>query len=151
MTIAIGMYHPKDQRNIGALLRSADLFDVAFTYQIGGTRYRYAATDTAHATDRVPHHYFETLEEFQLYNARLTLVAVELDTHAVPLHRFNHPENVAYLLGSENTGIPTDVLDRCSRIVKIETVKHWSLNVATAGAIVLYDRAWHQLRQGAAA
>lgn len=148
MTVAIGMFQPKDTRNLGSLVRSADLYDVDFTFQIGGVEYnRPAATDTAKASRRVPHFRYENLADLTLVDAEL--VAIELDTHAVPLGKFYHPRNALYLLGSENHGIPRNVLDQCGRIVQVETVKRWPLNVATAGAIVLHDRLRHDL--GAAA
>ena len=139
MTVAIGMYQPKDDRNIGSLLRSAHLYDVDFTFQIGGTPYRYAATDTSRSTKHIPHQVYDDLEPL-LTVAAGRVVAVELDTHAVPLSRFAHPEHAVYLLGSENRGLPRDVLDRVGRIVQVETPNPWSLNVATAGAIVLHHR-----------
>lgn len=139
MTVAIGMYQPKDERNIGSLLRTAHLYDVDFTFQIGGASYRYAATDTSRATKHIPHYRYVDLD--QLYQATFgQVIAVELDTHSVPLSRFTHPEHAVYLLGSENRGLPRDVLDQIGRIVQVETANPWSLNVATAGAIVLHHR-----------
>lgn len=154
MTVAIGMYQPKDTRNLGALLRSAHLYDVDFTFQIGGVVYnRPAPTDTSKATRHIPHYRYESLDELKPASlapqVRLDLVAIELDTHAVPLGRFHHPDHAAYLLGSENRGIPREVLDRIGRIVRVETVQPWSLNVATAGAIVLHDRHIHTLGRAA--
>ena len=135
MTVAIGMFQTKDERNIGSLLRSAHLYDVDFTFQIGGVSYRHAPTDTSKSP--IPHY---RLESFEYLEDDMQLVAVEMDTHSVPLSRFSHPESVAYLLGSENRGIPRDVLDQIGRIVQVETKNPWSLNVATAGAIVLHHR-----------
>lgn len=149
MTVAIGMYQPKDTRNLGSLLRSAHLYAVDFTFQVGGVQYNApAATDTSNATKRIPHMRFESVDELQRLQGAgpygpvyLSVVAVELDTHAIPLSRFYHPAHgVAYLLGSENRGIPRDVLDQIGRIVQVETPNPWSLNVATAGAIVLHHR-----------
>lgn len=54
------------------------------------------------------------------------------------LERFVHPRCCVYLLGAEDGGIPTTILERCSKIVSINTPMY--LNVATAGSIVLYDR-----------
>lgn len=139
MTVAIGMYQPKDTRNLGSLLRTAHLYDVDFTFQIGGVEYR----RPTRAPEPTPHIRVESLDDWLDGTATyydLDMVAVELDTHAVPLSRFAHPENVAYLLGSENRGIPREVLDRIGRIVMVETAGPWPLNVATAGAIVLHDR-----------
>lgn len=48
--------------------------------------------------------------------------------------------DIVYLLGAEDHGIPTRVLDRCHYTISIPTIRDWSMNVATAGAIVMYDR-----------
>jgi tRNA G18 (ribose-2'-O)-methylase SpoU len=49
-----------------------------------------------------------------------------------------HPERGIYILGNETVGLPQEILSRCNNIVKIPT--SFSLNVAIAGSIVLYDR-----------
>lgn len=146
MTVAIGMYRPKDTRNIGSLLRSAHLYDVDLTFQVGGAAYdRPHATDTSNSTKHIPHYQFLDLQQFldELEVGVLmgtTPVAVEMDALSVPLSNFGHPASVAYLLGSENHGIPRDVLGNFGQIVQVETPNPWSLNVATTGAIVLHHR-----------
>jgi tRNA G18 (ribose-2'-O)-methylase SpoU len=68
------------------------------------------------------------------------LVAVELDELAKSLPEFSHPQRAVYLLGAEDHGLPQGVLDRCHYTVQIPTVQEWSMNVAVAGSIVMYDR-----------
>jgi tRNA G18 (ribose-2'-O)-methylase SpoU len=65
------------------------------------------------------------------------LIGVENVDYATDLREFVHPEKACYLLGSEDNGLPKKVLDRCHDVIQI---KAGCLNVATAGAIVLYDR-----------
>lgn len=43
-----------------------------------------------------------------------------------------------YLLGNESSGLPKDILAGCVSTVALPG--HFSLNVAVAGSIVLYDR-----------
>ena len=63
---------------------------------------------------------------------------MELLEEAVELPVFRHPLNAAYILGPELGNLSPEILERCKHVVKIPT--YFSLNVATAGAIILYDR-----------
>ena len=63
---------------------------------------------------------------------------MELLEEAVELPVFRHPLNAAYILGPELGNLSPEILERCKHVVKIPT--HFSLNVATTGAIILYDR-----------
>jgi tRNA(Leu) C34 or U34 (ribose-2'-O)-methylase TrmL len=45
-----------------------------------------------------------------------------------------------YLLGAEDHGLPVDVIDRCHSLVVLDSIQPQSMNVATAGSIVIYDR-----------
>ena len=72
----------------------------------------------------------------------LTLVAAVLDEAAVPLGRFTWPPRAALLLGSEGPG-PHRRRQRCLRSPGDDPdgrERADSLNVATAGALFLYDR-----------
>ena len=66
------------------------------------------------------------------------LVGIELTDDAVVLPSFRHPRSAAYVLGSERLGLSEEMLDLCDHVVKIPT--RFSLNLAVAGALVLYDR-----------
>ena len=67
-----------------------------------------------------------------------TLCAVETGGHK--LSNFVHPTRCVYLLGAEDYGIPREYLSRCRYHLSIETMGIASLNVSTAGSIVMYDR-----------
>lgn len=66
-------------------------------------------------------------------------VAVEVRNNSERLHEFDHPKNAVYVFGPEDGSIPSPILHRCHRFVLIPT-RH-CLNLATAVATVLYDRA----------
>ncbi len=46
--------------------------------------------------------------------------------------------NAAYILGPERSGLSPAMLRRCRHVVRIPT--RFALNLAVAGALVLYDR-----------
>jgi hypothetical protein len=66
------------------------------------------------------------------------LVGIELLDEAVELPAFPHPLQAAYVLGPERGVLSAGVIARCHHLVRIPTA--FSLNVATAGAIVMYNR-----------
>lgn len=68
-------------------------------------------------------------------------VAVEVRPNSERLQDFEHPEKAVYVFGPEDGSIPIAVLSRCHRFVVIPTVRHYCLNLATALATVLWDRA----------
>jgi tRNA G18 (ribose-2'-O)-methylase SpoU len=72
----------------------------------------------------------------------LSLVAAVLDEAAVPLGSFTWPARVALVLGSEGPGLTTAAQGVCDHRVTIPIARDRadSLNVATAGALFLYDR-----------
>lgn len=74
------------------------------------------------------------------------LVGVELDPRAVTLGRFQHPERAVYLLGAEDHGLTPDERDRCHHLVQIESLLPESMNVATAGTLLMYARHMQSLR-----
>jgi tRNA C32,U32 (ribose-2'-O)-methylase TrmJ len=54
------------------------------------------------------------------------------------LPSFRHPLQAAYVLGPERGSLSEELLQRCDYTVKIPT--SFCVNVAMAGAIVMYDR-----------
>ena len=59
------------------------------------------------------------------------------------IHQFDLNRPAVFALGGEGKGLPPRVAKFCDEIVKIPMVSDWdSLNVATAGAISLYE--WHR-------
>ena len=54
------------------------------------------------------------------------------------LPSFRHPRQAAYVLGPERGSLSDALVARCNHVVKIPTT--FCINVATAGAIVMYDR-----------
>lgn len=134
----VGVFHAKTEQNIGTLWRSAYQLGAAGLFVIG-RRYRRQASDTLNAMRHVPLREYLTLEEMLAHRpVRAVLIGIEMG--GVPLAQFVHPPQAIYLLGSEDHGLPPEVLDRCNCVVSLEAVGRLSYNVAVAGSIVLYHR-----------
>ena len=136
----IGIYQPKSGLNVGTLWRSAHAFGAAMTFQVGNPIVLRQASDTTKAHRHIPHYVYESMDDLVAHLPHTCpLVGIEINLGSVPLPLFHHPERAMYLLGREDNGLPSDVLERCAHVVEIPGAAR-CLNVATAGSIVLYDR-----------
>jgi tRNA G18 (ribose-2'-O)-methylase SpoU len=135
----IGMEGVSKSANIGALLRTGHAFGASFCFTIGtGWDARASRTaDTADTPLHVPMWRYATVAELSLPRG-CSLVGVELLDDAVDLPSFRHPLSAAYVLGPERAGLSPELLQRCDHVVRIPA--RFALNLAVAGALVLYDR-----------
>ena len=136
----IGVVNSKASANIGTLWRSADAFGASFIFTVA-RRYSYQSTDNWKTPRRVPLFNFATIADLRAHlPMECRLVGVEIDEAAAMLPDFKHPEQACYLLGAEDHGLTTEARAACHHLVVIPGA-HRCINVATAGSIVLYDRA----------
>jgi len=136
----IGIYHTKTEANVGTLWRSAFLFNAAFVFTIG-RRYSKQASDTQKTWRSIPLWHFTDIDDWREHTPYdCQVVGVELAEGAIALPVFRHPKRAIYLLGAEDHGLPPAVLTLCQYVVQIPTGKPYSMNVATAGSILMYDR-----------
>ena len=135
----IGIYHGKTKTNIGTLWRSAAILGADFIFTIG-RRYKTQASDTMKTPRHIPlYNYADYNDFFRHIPYDCPVVAVELADNSVPLERYVHPKRCIYLLGAEDHGLPENILTRCRDTVQL--IGDYCMNVATAGSIVMYDRA----------
>lgn len=134
----IGVFHGKNEQNIGTLWRSANILGADFIFTVG-KRYSRQCSDTMETPRHIPLFNFENWEDFQKHIPYdCPVIAVELDDNSVPIKHFIHPQRCIYLLGAEDVGIPQDVLKKCKCIVQLPGDR--CMNVSVAGSIVMYDR-----------
>lgn len=144
---AIGIHHPKTEVNVGTLWRSAWLMGAAFVFTVGRRYPRRQASDTPNVRLHLPLMHFADVDDVREHLPHACpLVGVELDPRARPLSTYGHLDRAAYLLGAEDHGLPIGVRDACHGLIQIESVRPQSMNVATAGALVM----WHRHTQRAA-
>lgn len=135
---AIGAERISKCLNLGNLMRSAHGFGASFTFTIGATYQALEArADTSKGALHLPHYDWGGVGEMALPE-RCRLVGVELLDDAIDLPSFHHPLQAAYVLGAERGELSPELLARCDHVVRIPSA--FSINVAMAGAIVMYDR-----------
>jgi len=69
-------------------------------------------------------------------------IVVEFRDEWEPLYTFEHPDNAVYILGPEDGDVSVAVKKLAYRFIYIPTM--YCLNLATAAAIIAYDRAYKE-------
>ena len=124
--------------NLGNLVRSAHAFGASFAFLVDAHyTVREARSDTSHAEKQLPVYRFDRPADLILPKA-CVLIGVELLDEAIDLPSFRHPLNAAYVFGPERGSLTPEMVARCDHVVKIPT--RFCINLAAAGAIVMYDR-----------
>ena len=130
--------------NVGALFRACDSLGVAKLWLAGFT----AAPPDARISKfslgaelAVP---FEAVTDIagvfrKLREQEIPVYALELTETAIDLAKFAPPDRLAILLGTETTGVPPSLIERCEGTIKIgqHGIKE-SLNVAVAAGIAAW-------------
>lgn len=135
---AVGAERISKPMNLGNLVRSAHAFGASFVFLVDAHySVRSARSDTSRAEAHLPIYEFASPEQLVLPRG-CRLVGVELVDEAIPLPIFRHPLTAAYVFGPERGSLSPAMLARCDHVVRIPT--RFCINLAVAGAIVMYDR-----------
>lgn len=141
---AIGIDGVSKSGNMGNLIRTAHGFGAAFVFALkpkygaeDSPAREFAGTDTSKTAEHVPFYEYDSVDQLILPQG-CRLVGIEITDEATELPSFRHPQKAAYILGSERLSLSPEIISLCDHVIKIPT--KFSLNVATAGAIVMYDR-----------
>lgn len=144
----IGIVRGKTASNHGSLWRSALQLGAAMTFTIG-KRYEKkveGSADIYKTYRQLPCLAYEDLGRF-MANAPVDTQIVAVEYGGTELTEFKHPKRALYVLGSEDGGLPPALVQHAHGHVSIPTAegRPSSLNVAAAGAIVMYDRQMKRL------
>lgn len=134
----IGVEGGAKPMNFGNLARTAHGFGASFVFTVASEKYiKQPKSDTTKSDNHMPWYEYKNIKEFNLPQ-KCQLVGVELIEDAENLPEFRHPMKAAYVLGPEGGELSKEMIELCNFVVKIPT--RFCLNVATAGAIIMYDR-----------
>lgn len=130
--------------NVGNLIRTGYAFGASFAFvtKPQGTsendlRITRNMADTSKTWKQLPFYMYDGPDDLQIPKGG-RIVGIELTDESIDLPSFRHPHQAIYVLGAEREGLSQPMLEKCDHVIKIPT--QFSLNVATAGAIVMYDR-----------
>ncbi len=134
----IGIRNNVSELNIGTLWRSAYILGASFIFTID-KQYKTQSSDMTAAWSKIPLYHYKTFKDFKDHLPFSTkIVGVEMGEESVSLGMFKHPDMAVYLLGNEQCGLPPIITEQCHALIKLPG--DFSLNVAVAGSIVMYDR-----------
>jgi tRNA G18 (ribose-2'-O)-methylase SpoU len=145
LPVSVLLHDVRSMYNVGAFFRTGDAARIERLYLCGITAYppkraiaktALGAEDTVaweHARDGVP-------VVARLRAAGHEIAAVETTLHSVDLFDWRPAFPVCVLFGHEVEGLRPELLEMCDTHVRIPMLglKH-SLNVATAGGVVIYE------------
>ena len=135
---AIGVEGISKAMNAGNLFRSAHAFGARFVFTVAADpRVQKSRADTSRTPEHLPWYDYTGPEALTLPSG-CQLVGVELLDEAVALPSFRHPPRAAYVFGPERGALSPALTARCDHLVRIPT--GFCINLASAGAIVMYDR-----------
>jgi len=132
---SIGLHMPKDNLNVGSVLRAAKCYGVSVV-AITGTRYSRARTDTTKAYGSIPLIRCDDLKTCIPYAT--VPVAVEFISSARNLIGYHHPESAFYVFGPEDGTLGEKVLGWCRDVIYVPT--SYCMNLAATVNVILYDR-----------
>ena len=112
----IGICGAKTPQNIGSLWRSAFQLGASFIFTVGGRYAKTEATDTLVAHKRLPCFEHDDWSNFVEHGAPKGAVWVGVEFNGEPLETFQHPKQAVYILGSEDTGLPSSVASACHAV-----------------------------------
>jgi 23S rRNA (guanosine2251-2'-O)-methyltransferase len=141
--------------NVGAFFRSADAVSIQKLILCGITGrppHKGISKTALGADETVPWESMDSISAIEsLRAAGYELAVIETSTHAVDLFDWRPRFPVCTVFGNEVDGVRPEVIALCDTHIRIPMLglKH-SLNVATAGGIVMYEllRKYRELLRG---
>ncbi len=140
---SIGVQNISKPMNLGNLIRSAHAFGANSVFTVNPHQRvkenitKLNKSDTSKSGLHLPYFEWQKIEDVMIPRG-CKLVGVEITDDAHDLPNFVHPIQAMYILGPEKGSLSPETQQKCDFIIKIPT--KFSLNVAIAGAIVMYDR-----------
>ena len=135
----IGVERMSKAMNAGSLFRTAHAFGASFVFTVEAcfSRAEVERADTSRAWAGMPYYDYADISEMTLPRG-CSMVGVELREDATELPSFHHPRCCVYVMGPERGDLSPQMTERCDHVIRIPTT--FCVNVAIAGALVMYDR-----------
>jgi len=138
---AVAVTHSENDFNMSNVFRSVNFFGLREAYYINGSK-RFDRRGCVGVQNYTPITYCKTEDDFWpiVVEKGYTPVAIENNVNYNCLNAFDYvwPVNPIIIIGEEQEGIPTSILDRCNDIISIPSYGSVrSLNAASAAAIAI--------------
>jgi tRNA(Leu) C34 or U34 (ribose-2'-O)-methylase TrmL len=130
----IGLWHPKNENNMGSVMRAAHCYG-SLMVALEGRRFKKGSTDTPKAWRNIPVIEGE-LNKLIPYDC--VPVAVEITNKARSIINYVHPERAMYIFGPEDGSLPDEIISWCRDTIYVPTKE--CMNLAATVNVILYDR-----------
>lgn len=140
----IALYNLQNPHNLGAVIRSCLGFNIKGIYLIGNCCDLYhpeAIRSSMGYVFKMPTERFNSFDYFLQYirTNKVHLLAMANNNRAIDIFNYKEKKNNCFLIGNEGQGLPEQVLNNCSTIIKIPLNKEVeSLNASVAASIVAF-------------
>jgi tRNA G18 (ribose-2'-O)-methylase SpoU len=140
----------RSAQNVGAIFRTAEAVGISKIYLVGYTpcpidkfnRVRKDISKSALGAElTVPWIYKKSLISLlnKLKKESYKIISIEQDKNSIDYKKVKLTKKNAFIIGTEVTGIPKNILKRCDEIVEIPMKgKKESLNVSVATGVALF-------------
>jgi tRNA G18 (ribose-2'-O)-methylase SpoU len=140
----------RSAQNVGAIFRTADAAGIAKIYLIGwtpapldrfGKKRQDIAKSALGAEDLIPWEQKKSLPALmsKLKREKYSIIAIEQDKNSVDYKKVKLGKKNAFIVGTEVSGIPKNILKKCDIIAEIPMRgKKESLNVSVAAGVALF-------------
>ncbi len=150
--VTVVLYESQDPINIGAVIRAMKNMGAVDLRLIrpcpyDKNRLEQIAHDTRDLVERIQH--FDTIDDALADCVRVIAFSGRRraakwarhtpKTAAADLLSYAETGRVAIMFGREDHGLPNDALDRAHAVATIPTTEHFSLNIAQACLVALYE------------
>lgn len=140
--VSIGLINPKSPKNVASVMRAAGNYRVDRVFY-SGIRYGLAMQRNPVTVDMsrkvskdIPLSRVDNLIDKAFDDMKI--VCIEFAENAISLPLYQHPHDVLYIFGPEDSSISQDLIDRADDVVYVPTVG--CMNLAASVNVVLYDR-----------
>ena len=140
----IALYNLQNPHNLGAVIRSCLGFNIKGIFLIGNCCDLYHPETIRSSMGYVFNMQVEKFNDFDYFlqyikTNSLHLLAMANNSRAIDIFNYKNKAGNCFIIGNEGHGLPENVLNKCSTIIKIplnKTVE--SLNASVAASIVAF-------------
>lgn len=140
----IALYNLQNPHNLGAVIRSCLGFNIKGVFLIGNCCDLYhpeVIRSSMGYVFKINTEKFNSFDYFLQYakTNNMHLLAMANTSNAIDIYNYKNKHNNCFLIGNEGQGLPSQVLNNCSTIIKIPLNKDVeSLNASVAASIVAF-------------
>lgn len=140
----IALYDLQNPHNLGAVIRSCLGFNIKGVFLVGKCCDLYhpeAIRSSMGYVFKIQTERFNNFDYFLQYikTNNINLLAMANNENAIDIFNYKNNKNNCFMIGNEGQGLPDNVLNKCSTIIKIPLNKDVeSLNASVAASIVAF-------------